>query len=137
MATMSATKFSNHSALRIKDCLRSFDLVARLGGEEFVALLPDVTPDVAYLISERLRRNIADKPFVCSAPEGELKVTSSFGGIVMASEADGDSSLQDILKRADEQLYKAKHDGRNCVYFENKGRLNSEEYLIQDRALQA
>ena len=124
-------------ALRIKDSLRSFDLVARLGGEEFVALLPDVTPEVAYLISERLRRNIADKPFICSTPEGELKVTSSFGGIVMASEADGESSLQDILKRADEQLYKAKHDGRNCVYFETKGRLNSEEYLIQDRALQA
>lgn len=124
-------------AVRIKDSLRSFDLVARLGGEEFVALLPDVTPDVAYLISERLRRNIADKPFVCSTPEGTLKVTSSFGGIVLDGDADASSNLQDILKRADDQLYKAKHDGRNCVYFENKGRLNSEEYLRQDRALQA
>jgi two-component system cell cycle response regulator len=124
-------------ASRIKDSLRSFDLVARLGGEEFVALLPDVTPDVAYFISERLRREIADKPFICSVPEGQLRVTASFGGIVMDGDLEIDSALQDILKRADCQLYNAKHDGRNCVYFENKGRLSSEEYLIKDRAFQA
>lgn len=123
-------------AVRIKDSLRSFDLVARLGGEEFVAILPEVTPEIAYLIGERLRRAIADKPFVCSAPEGELTVTCSFGGIVLNGETEGDAKIAEVLKRADDQLYKAKHDGRNCVYFEHKGRLSPEEYLQAERALQ-
>lgn len=125
-------------ATRIKDSLRSFDLVARLGGEEFVAILPDVSQDMAYLIGERLRRAVADKPFACSAPEGELRITSSFGGIVLdGGTMDEAINIPDVLKRADEQLYKAKHDGRDCVYFEDKGRLNSEEYLQKDRALGA
>ena len=121
---------------RIKDSLRSFDLVARLGGEEFVALLPDVSTEMAYYISERLRHLVAEKPFPCAAPGGSLAITSSFGGIVITGTADVNSSLADILKRADDQLYKAKHDGRNCVYFEGKGRLNSEEYLHKPRDIQ-
>jgi two-component system cell cycle response regulator len=123
-------------ASRIKDSLRSFDLVARLGGEEFVALLPDVSTEMAYYISERLRHLVAEKPFPCAAPGGNLPITSSFGGIVITGATDVNSSLADILKRADDQLYKAKHDGRNCVYFEGKGRLNSEEYLHKPRDIQ-
>lgn len=122
---------------RIKDSLRSFDLVARLGGEEFVAILPEVSPDMAYLVSERLRRAIADRPVACSAPEGQISITSSFGGIVIeGATLDDGVNIQDIIKRADDQLYKAKHDGRNCVYFEGKGRLSPEEYLQAERALQ-
>ena len=121
---------------RIKDSLRSFDLVARLGGEEFVALLPDVTLEMAYYISERLRHLVAEKPFPCAVPGGALTITSSFGGIVITGTNDVNSALPDILKRADDQLYKAKHDGRNCVYFEGKGRLNSEEYLHKPRDIQ-
>lgn len=123
-------------AARIKDSLRSFDLVARLGGEEFVALLPDVTPEIAYYISERLRLFVADKPFPCSASGGELKITSSFGGVVIDASKEDQATVSDILKRADDQLYKAKHDGRNCVYFEGKGRLNPEEFLQKPREAQ-
>jgi len=119
---------------RLKDGLRSFDLVARLGGEEFVAILPEVGTDMSYIVAERLRRAIAEAPFACSAPEGQISVTSSFGGIVVDGTKDGDANIQDILKRADDQLYKAKHDGRNCVYFENKGRLNPDEFMQPDRS---
>ncbi len=124
-------------ATRIKDSLRSFDLVARLGGEEFVAILPEVGHDMSYIVAERLRRSIAENPFPCSAPEGQLAVTSSFGGIVVDGEKDGESDIQSILKRADEQLYKAKHDGRNCVYFENKGRLNPDDFTVTERPVES
>lgn len=110
-------------AERVKDALRSFDLVARLGGEEFVAILPDTTPDVAYAIGERLRKAIAATPFPCSNADGQLVVTSSFGGIVLTGNDLDQVSVPDVIKRADAQLYEAKHNGRNCVYFEGKGRL--------------
>jgi two-component system cell cycle response regulator len=120
-------------AARIKDSLRSFDLVARLGGEEFVAVLPDTTEDVAHAIAERLRRTIADKPFPCSTPEGILTVTSSFGGTVISGGDAESLNIQDVLKRSDAQLYEAKHNGRNCVFFEGKGRLDPADFPVEVR----
>ncbi|HRK98688.1 MAG TPA: PleD family two-component system response regulator [Alphaproteobacteria bacterium] len=112
-------------AARIKDGVRSFDLVARLGGEEFVAILPDTTEEVACLIAERLRRVVADTPFPCSAKDGQLSITASFGGIVLS---DGQAEQMDVgalIQRADAQLYEAKNNGRNCIYFDGKGRLST------------
>lgn len=111
-------------AKRIKDGVRSFDLVARLGGEEFVAVLPDTTEEVALVVAERLRLTIASVPFSCATPTGELSVTSSFGGLVILASNDLEVTVADLLRRADAQLYEAKHNGRNCVYFEGKGRLS-------------
>lgn len=110
-------------ARRIKDGLRSFDLVARLGGEEFVAVLPDTTEDVAMVIAERLRKAVADIPFPCSAPDGQLSITSSFGAVVVNDMEVENITATDLIKHADEQLYAAKHGGRNCVFFEGKGKL--------------
>lgn len=120
-------------AARVKDSLRSFDLVARLGGEEFVAILPDTTEDVAQIIAERLRRTVAEKPFPVSSPEGKLSVTCSFGCVVIQGEGASALNIQDVLKRADDQLYQAKNGGRNCVYFEGKGRL--EQTPVAERSL--
>jgi two-component system cell cycle response regulator len=121
-------------ATRIKDSLRSFDLVARLGGEEFVVILPDITTDMAHFISERLRRLIADKEFPCAVPQGQLNVTASFGGIVIEPEKiEGGLNIQTFLKQADEQLYQAKNNGRNIVYFEGKGALNPDDYKLGER----
>lgn len=108
---------------RIKDAVRSFDLIARLGGEEFVAILPDTTPEVAYAVGERLRRVVADTPFPCSSADGQLSITSSFGGVVLTGDALDNVAVADVVQRADAQLYEAKHNGRNCVYFEGKGKL--------------
>lgn len=120
-------------AQRIKDSLRSFDLVARLGGEEFIAILPDITPDLAYSVSERLRRAIAEKPFACAAPGGQIDVTCSFGGLVLEGDDADPAKYLEIIKRADEQLYLSKHNGRNAVHFEGKGRLNPEEFKLEER----
>lgn len=109
---------------RLKDGLRSFDLVARLGGEEFVAVLPDTNVDLAMVIAERLRKSVEEAPFPCSAPEGQLSITSSFGAVVVTESEVETVSVADLIKRADDQLYEAKHGGRNCVYFAGKGRIS-------------
>jgi two-component system cell cycle response regulator len=117
---------------RIKDNLRSFDLVARLGGEEFVAIMPDVTEEYAMIIAERLRRSISDVAFKCSSDSGELIVTTSIGGAII------DSSVQSVgtaLERSDKMLYEAKTSGRNCTVFENIGKLSPEDYISEKRAM--
>jgi two-component system cell cycle response regulator len=119
-------------AFRLKDSLRSFDLVARLGGEEFVAILPDVSVDMAHFVSERLRRSIADKPFKCSAEGGAISITTSVGGAIIEA---GNHTVQSVLERADRALYQAKNDGRNCTHFENVGRLDSSKFQQEKRAV--
>ncbi len=115
---------------RIKDNLRSFDLVARLGGEEFVAILPDVSQERAYIVAERLRRSIADNPIACSVDGGSLSITTSVGGAIINR---GGHAISTILDRADKCLYEAKNSGRNCTVFENKGKLNPDDYKDVDR----
>lgn len=119
-------------AVRVQNCLRSFDLVARLGGEEFVVILPDITPDVAYFVSERLRKAIANKPFECSAEGWLLTVTTSIGGVII--NGTDNAAIADILKRADECLYAGKEGGRNQVVFEGKGKLDPAEFQKEARA---
>jgi len=118
-------------AKRVQESLRSFDLVARLGGEEFVVILPDVSTDMAYFVAERLRRAIADEPFACGVPDGLLKVTTSIGGTIVSG---GSMPMEDILKQADDALYKAKQTGRNGTVFHDKGRLDPAQYMQEARA---
>lgn len=111
-------------AERVKDSLRSFDLVARLGGEEFVVILPDVSVEMAHVIAERLRRMIGDEPFVVSAPEGKVSVTTSIGGALIH----GVERTEAVLERADKALYQAKETGRNRTVFEGVGMLDPIKY---------
>lgn len=119
-------------AARVKDGLRSFDLVARTGGEEFVAILPDTKLDMALYIAERLRRSIADKPFNCSAPEGKLSISTSIGGALIEP---GQGDFKAVVERADKMLYEAKNGGRNCVMFEGFGKLDPAKYTQESRII--
>ncbi|WP_029007018.1 PleD family two-component system response regulator [Azospirillum halopraeferens] len=92
--------------------LRTFDLVARLGGEEFLVILPDTDGEAALAVAERLRGRIGDAPFAISAPPGAIGVTVSIGVAVGGRLGD---TAEGLIKRADEALYEAKHRGRNCV----------------------
>ncbi len=116
---------------RIQDKLRGFDMVARLGGEEFVVLLPDVTEDMAHTVAERLRAAIADEAFKCNVPEGQLSITTSIGGTIVKEGTHAQSD--DVLKQADDALYAAKDDGRNASFFHEKGRLQPEEHQSEPR----
>ncbi|MCC6597585.1 MAG: PleD family two-component system response regulator [Alphaproteobacteria bacterium] len=117
-------------AARLKDNLRSFDMVARLGGEEFVAILPDVSEARAHMVAERLRRAIADEPFDVGADSGPVTITTSIGGTIINQ--DGSTVLQS-LERADKALYEAKETGRNCAVFEGVGKLDPEQIMVSER----
>jgi diguanylate cyclase (GGDEF)-like protein len=95
---------------RMKDVLRGSDLKCRYGGEEFLVLLPETPLSGARRVAETLRREIADRPVPWS---GEvLTITASFG---LAQTLPGEVNVQAIIARADQALYRAKDDGRNCV----------------------
>jgi two-component system cell cycle response regulator len=110
---------------RLKDNLRSFDLVARLGGEEFVAILPDVSENRAYMVAERLRRAIGEATFDISIQPEPITITISIGAIIIPA---GNMPVLEALERADKMLYEAKESGRDCVVFEDKGKINPDEY---------
>jgi len=97
---------------RIRRNTRGIDLACRLGGEEFVVVMPDCDLDKAVQVGERLRQCIAAAPFEVGGKAGTLLVTASVG--VAALEDAGDTP-ELILKRADQALYCAKRDGRNRV----------------------
>ena len=99
-------------ATRIRRNTRGIDLACRLGGEEFVVVMPDCDLDKAVQVGERLRQCIAASPFEVGGRAGRLNVTASVG--VAALEFAGDTP-ELILKRADQALYCAKRDGRNRV----------------------
>jgi two-component system cell cycle response regulator len=97
---------------RIASSIRSVDLACRYGGEEFVVVLSDTDPALACSIGERLRRAVEKKYFAIGHPVTEIPVTVSIG--VTTSTGGDDNSVQ-ILRRADEALYRAKREGRNRV----------------------
>lgn len=90
--------------------LRPYDILARLGGEEFGVLLPDVNESLAVSIAERLRHAIGE--VTVEGQLGFVRITVSVG---VSGPRQGDADGFDALKRADSALYAAKEAGRNCV----------------------
>lgn len=90
--------------------LRGSDLLGRIGGEEFVLLLPDTPLANAIYVAERMREQLAKTPIDIDGLI--ITTTASFG---VASLSDVDINFNSILERADEAMYHAKHDGRNKV----------------------
>jgi two-component system cell cycle response regulator len=99
-------------ALRIKRSIRGIDLACRYGGEEFVIVMPETDMTVAAMVAERLRRRIAAEPFAIAQGSRRIPVTISIG---IAGLRDKDDTPANLLKRADQALYRAKRDGRNRV----------------------
>jgi two-component system cell cycle response regulator len=91
--------------------LRSLDLVARIGGEEFVVVMPDTPPERARRIGERLRQKVEQEPFLVTGFP-PISVTISVGVTTIRP---ADALGVDLIKRADEAMYQAKHAGRNRV----------------------
>lgn len=89
--------------------IRDGDIVGRWGGEEFVLLLPDTTPEQAFEVAQKLRESMSN--MTASTGTLSLQVTASFG----VSHTDTNRPLTDVLGYADDALYQAKRDGRNMV----------------------
>jgi diguanylate cyclase (GGDEF)-like protein len=88
---------------------RSSDVVARTGGEEFLAVLPNTDLDSARILAERIRRAIADQPLLVD--QQRIPITVSLG----VASNQGDVSLDDLVQDADRAMYLAKQGGRNRV----------------------
>ena len=97
-------------AERIRMNIRPKDIACRLGGEEFLVILPETSGDMACVSAERIRRAIAGEAFGIKRADLQLDVTVSAG---VATYAGGDDTVADVLHRADEALYEAKRAGRN------------------------
>lgn len=92
--------------------VRKSDVVARYGGEEFVIILPETEDATAYILAERLRREIEAYPFVGREKQPGEKVTVSIG---IASNIEQLKSGVDLLRNVDSALSHAKEQGRNRV----------------------
>ena len=90
---------------------RTTDLIARYGGEEFAIILPNTDVAGAYLVAEKIRKDIADQQL--SAEGHSFSMTVSLG--LMGDEPKSGDSADYWLKEADDALYKAKESGRNKV----------------------
>ncbi|WP_162244912.1 GGDEF domain-containing protein [Aminobacter sp. DSM 101952] len=93
----------------IQPCLRSDDMLGRLGGEEFAVFLPGASPVNAADIAERIRRSVAEASF---QPAGRIhRLTVSVGGAVFNRPV----GFEELFRVADLHLYEAKGAGRNRV----------------------
>lgn len=94
----------------LSDGVRVYDLVGRLGGEEFIIVYVNADQVAAVMRCEEIRHLVEDHSFAIPG-HGAIKVTASFG----VAEAGSDKAVSDLLARVDKALYRAKQSGRNQV----------------------
>lgn len=93
----------------LRDMTRYHDVVARLGGEEFAVVAPNMDVELLYKLAERIRKAVAG--LVVVTGNVRLKVTTSVGLAVW----DGRETAEEFYRRADKRLYQAKRMGRNRI----------------------
>ncbi|MCG8379322.1 MAG: diguanylate cyclase [Proteobacteria bacterium] len=98
-------------AQRIRMCLRPHDILIRYGGDEFLVVLTDCSQQVATDIAERTRLRANDKSI--DIPEGSINTSLSIG--IVSKDNIKSDMINSLIKNADQALYKAKENGRNCI----------------------
>jgi two-component system cell cycle response regulator len=96
---------------RLRRVIRGGDLLCRLGGEEFVIVMPNSSLEIAAKVAERTRSAIEGEPFVIDQKGTTIPITVSVGVAARGSENNPDS----LYRRADRALYRSKSEGRNRV----------------------
>ena len=104
-----------HVAHTLQDCIRPMDTVARFGGEEFAMILPNCPPSFAQAVAERIRIRVQSMTIPIS-PSDTVRVTVSLGGAFAPQWVRSSALLW--VERADQQLYRAKSEGRNRACLE-------------------
>lgn len=97
---------------RIRACLRTSDIFARMSGDEFLIVLNDLTAENAQEVTARCQKSVANIPVV--AEGAEIQVSISVGCSWVAKRP----SFRDFRFAADQALYRAKENGRNCLIFD-------------------
>ncbi len=96
----------------LSNAIKGHDTVARVGGEEFAIIIPNAAPAEAVSIADQIRKQLEAKKWVVGSSGAPLGVvTASFG----VAQLRADEGAAELLKRADEALYRAKSEGRNRV----------------------
>lgn len=94
---------------------RAGDVLARYGGEEFVVILPETSPQGINFVAEKVLRSVRELNLVHSgSPEGILTV--SIGGCVAQNQRELSIGVDGFMEKADQALYHAKDEGRNCFH---------------------
>ena len=101
-------------AHRVMGQIRREDFLARYGGEEFISLLPGTDKTGAFSLAERIRQQISKEPFVVD--EQDIPVSVSIGVVSFDTKDLGATTPETMLREVDKQLYRAKSNGRNCVW---------------------
>ena len=101
-----------HVAQLCKQESRTTDIIGRIGGDEFIILMPETTLDQARAFAERLREKVVETPLRHDRTEGNISVRIS-GGIAEATVSM--ASIDALIRLADRALYQSKAAGRNCV----------------------
>ncbi|MEE9318853.1 MAG: diguanylate cyclase [Granulosicoccus sp.] len=99
-------------AATLRRCIRKSDIVGRYGGEEFVVVLPDTTPENARFFAERLRYEIEADRTELATGIGQVTVSIGIAGVAAS---DGSISGKELIIEADRALYTAKEAGKNRV----------------------
>lgn len=112
-------------ANNLKHEFRESDIISRFGGEEFTVLFPNTTNSMALCLAERIRKSIED--LVIHYKDQQLKVTISLG--ISNFNWVEDIESNEVLRRADDALYKSKENGRNKVTTFKSGLLHKASLL--------
>ncbi len=106
-------------AKNIENSVRDNDIVSRFGGEEFLVLLPDTSPEKSYQVGERIRETIASKSLDDSG--NKIQVTVSIGLASLRGQDDEKKNKDELIRQADNAAYLAKFQGKNRVrsYFQD------------------
>lgn len=99
------------AAHRMVQNIRPYDFIGRYGGEEFIIILPGLSEEPFSRLTQ-LHQAISDKPFLYE--DTSFRITSSFGAATLDRSM---MTVEDMVRCADEALYRAKNSGRDCIVF--------------------
>jgi diguanylate cyclase (GGDEF)-like protein len=112
----------------IVDVTRENDFVARTGGEEFIVILPNINAKSAYQLAERLRMRVSE---TIIEPVGSINISIGISGWPLMQ-----LSVEEILKQADQALYKAKKTGRNRCIIDSQFIQSDDSQFIQSELVE-